>query len=176
MRLRSIIVLLSGLARLAMMAIMNQDEADLKAIQALNQHDIDAVMATDAAAITAQWSDDFVVLPPAGPIIRGRAANAEIVAKGMEQIGAFEPLEYEVTFEEIKILGDYAYEWGTFRGKMRPRAGGDPISYSGKLMRILQRQADGSWRMHRTKATNDPPGPPHMRLDLISSCVSYFFP
>lgn len=131
-------------------------ESDLRAIKALNQHDVDAVLASDMDAVMSQWTDDFVVLPPVGPIVRGRSANVEAVHKGLEQIRAFEPVEFVVDFEEITVVGDYAFEWGTFRGTSRHRAGGDAVSYGGKLMRILQRQADGSWKMHRTMTTNDP--------------------
>lgn len=132
-------------------------EKDLRAIDALNQRDMKAVLAGDTAALVAQWTDDFVALPPAGPILRGRRANAEVVERGMEQRRAIEPVEYVVDFEEIKVLGEYAFEWGTYRGSMRPRAGGETVSYGGKLIRILQRQPDGSWKMYRTMITSDPP-------------------
>jgi ketosteroid isomerase-like protein len=132
-------------------------EADRRAIQALNQHDVEAVLASDNDAIVSQWTDDFVVIPPAGPIIRGRSANAAIVEQGKEQMQALIPVDYVVEIEEITITGEYAFEWGTYRGATRPRAGGSDVTYSGKLMRILQRQPDGSWKMHRTMATIDPP-------------------
>ena len=50
-------------------------EADLRAIQALNQQDARAIMAGDMATITSQWTEDFVVLPAAGPIVRGRVTE-----------------------------------------------------------------------------------------------------
>jgi ketosteroid isomerase-like protein len=131
-------------------------QSDLRAITALNQHDVDAVLASDIDALFSQWSDDFVVIPSAGPIVRGRRANVEAVRNSLEQIRAFEPVEFVVDFAEITVVGHYAFEWGTFRGISRPRAGGEAVSYKGKLLRILQRQADGSWKMHRTMTTNDP--------------------
>jgi ketosteroid isomerase-like protein len=132
-------------------------EADLRAIAALNAQDMKAIMESDVSTITSQWTDDFVVLPSTGPIVRGRAANVTIAEAGKAQLQAIEPVEYVVNFEEISVNGDYAFEWGTYRGRMRPRAGGDTVAYSGKLMRILQRQPDGSWKMHRTMLTLDPP-------------------
>ena len=132
-------------------------DTDLRAIEALNQHDVDAVLNGDIAALVSQWTDNFVVISAAGPIVRGRRANAEIVERGIEQVKAFEPLEYTVDFQEITVCGEYAFEWGTYRGSSRPRAGGALVRYSGKLMRILQRQPDGSWKMHRTMLTSDPP-------------------
>jgi ketosteroid isomerase-like protein len=81
-------------------------DSDLRAIEALNQRDINAVMASDLAAIASQWTDDFVILPSAGPIVRGRAANAEIAERGKQQIEAMEPLDYRVDFDEIEIVDE----------------------------------------------------------------------
>ena len=131
-------------------------EADRRAIEALNEHDVRAALSSDIDAIVSQWTDDFVVLPAAGPIVRGRSANAAAAEQGRAQMQAFIPVDYVVDIEEITISGDYAFEWGTYRGAVRPRAGGDEMPYSGKLMRILQRQPDGSWKMHRTMVTTDP--------------------
>ncbi len=129
---------------------------DLRAIEALNQHDVTAVLAGDTRAIASQWTDDFVVLS-SGPILRGRDAHATMAEQGAKQTNAFESVDYTVAFEEITVLGDYAYEWGTYRGSMRPRAGGEAMSYSGKLLRILRRETDGTWKMHRTMMTSDSP-------------------
>jgi ketosteroid isomerase-like protein len=132
-------------------------EADLRAIEALNEQDRKAILANDIATITSQWTEDFVALPQAGPIVRGRAANVEIAERSRQQLQAIEAIDYVADFEEIQVLGEYAYEWGTFRSGLRPRAGGDIVSFTGKLMRILRRQQDGSWKMHRTMLTTDPP-------------------
>ena len=128
---------------------------DLRAIQALNRHDVDAVLAGDISAIAAQWTDDFVTLSSRATI-RGKAANLALIEASAEQMHAFEPVDYVVEFEEITVSGEFAYEWGTYRGSVRPRAGGEAMSYHGKLLRILRRQVDGSWKMHRTMMTNDP--------------------
>jgi ketosteroid isomerase-like protein len=83
-------------------------EADRRAIEALNQHDVKAALASDIDAIVSQWTDDFVVLPPAGPIVRGRSANAAAAEQGKEQMQALIPVDYVVEFEEIIVTGDYA--------------------------------------------------------------------
>ena len=134
-------------------------EADRRAIEALNEHDVRAALRSDLDAIVSQWTDDFVVLPPAGPIVRGRAANVAAAEQGRAQMQAYIPVDYVVDIEEVTVAGDYAFAWGTYRGGIRPRAGGEEIRSSGKLMRILRRQQDGSWKMHRTMTTVDPPPP-----------------
>ncbi len=94
------------------MSNLSSFETDLRAIQALNLQDSRAVMAGDIDTIISQWTEDFVVLPAAGPIVRGRVANAENAERGRDQLEASEPVEYTVEFEEIEVHGDYAYEWG----------------------------------------------------------------
>ena len=126
-------------------------EADRRAIEALNQHDVRAALASDTDAIVSQWTDDFVVLPPAGPIVRGRSANAAAAEQGKEQMQAFIPVDYVVEFEEITVTGEYAFEWGTYRGTTRPRAGGERPD--------VQRQADADSSTtagrHLEDASND---------------------
>jgi uncharacterized protein (TIGR02246 family) len=128
-------------------------EADLRAIDALNQRDVQFALANDAAMMMSQWTDDFVLLPAAGPILRGRSAIAESF-RGVESP---EIIESVLDIQEVKVLGDHAFEWGTYHYSVRPPAGGEPVRTSGKLMRILQRQPDGSWKMYRGIATVDPP-------------------
>jgi uncharacterized protein (TIGR02246 family) len=128
-------------------------EADLRAIELINQRDVQFALANDAAAMMSQWTDDFVLLPAAGPIMRGRHAIAEAF-RGVE---GPEIVDSVLDIQEVKVLGDHAYQWGTYHYSVRPRGGGETIRTSGKLMRILQRQPDGSWKMHRGIATADPP-------------------
>ena len=126
---------------------------DLRAIEAVNQRDVEAALAGDTARMISQWTDDFVLLQPAGPILRGRTTIAEAF-RGVE--GSVDILESVLDIQEVKVLGDHALQWGTYRYSLRPRAGGETVHTSGKLMRILQRQSDGSWKMHHSIATVDP--------------------
>ena len=129
-------------------------EADLRAIETINQRDMQFALANDAAMMMSQWTDDIVLLPPVGPIQRGRSAIAE-ASRGVEN--SVEILEYVLDIQEVKVLGDYAFQWGTYLYRMRPRAGGEPIRTGGKLMRILQRQPTGSWKIFRGITTVDAP-------------------
>jgi uncharacterized protein (TIGR02246 family) len=128
-------------------------ENDLRGIEALSQRDVEAALAGDTATMMSQWTDDIVLLQPAGPILRGRRAAAEAL---LGAASAIEVLEWVFDPEEIKVLGDHAFLWGTYEGSVRPRAGGEAIRTSGKLMRILQRQPDRSWKVYRTISTVDP--------------------
>ncbi len=130
-------------------------ENDLRAIEAINQQDMQFALAGDAALMMSQWTEDFVLLPAAGPIMRGRSAIADAF-RGVESP---EILEYVLDIQEVKVLGDHAFQWGTYHYSVRPRTGGEPVRTAGKLMRILQRQPDGSWKMYRGIVTVDPATP-----------------
>jgi uncharacterized protein (TIGR02246 family) len=130
-------------------------ENDLRAIDEINQRDVQFALASDAAMMMSQWTDDFVLLPAAGPIMRGRSAIAEAF-RGVESP---EILEYVLDIQEVKVVGDHAFQWGTYHYSVRPGAGGEPLRTAGKLMRVLQRQPDGSWKMYRSIVTVDPPTP-----------------
>lgn len=136
------------------MADVSSVENDLRAIEAVNQRDVEAALAGDTARMMSQWTDDFVLLQPAGPILRGRSTIAEAF-RGVES--SVEILEYVLDIQEVRVLGDHAFQYGTYHYSVRPRAGGEMVRTSGKLMRILRRQPDGSWKMHRTISTVDPP-------------------
>jgi uncharacterized protein (TIGR02246 family) len=128
-------------------------ENDLRAIEAMNQRDVQFALAGDQAMMMSQWTDDFVLLPPAGPILRGRSVIAEAF-RGVENP---EILEYVLDIQEVKVLGDHAFQWGRYHYVVGRREGGETVRTSGKLMRILQRQPDGSWKMYRGMSTVDPP-------------------
>jgi uncharacterized protein (TIGR02246 family) len=127
-------------------------EADLRAIEGINQRDVQYALAGDKAKMMSQWTDDFVLLPPAGPVLRGRSVIAQALSGGEDP----EILEYALDIQEVKVLGDHAYQWGTYHYLVRPRAGGASVRTAGKLMRILKRQSDGSWKMYRGMSTVDP--------------------
>ena len=137
------------------MSDLSSVENDLRAIEAINQRDVQFALANDAAMMMSQWTDDFVLLPAAGPILRGRS----VIAEAFRGVESPEILEYVLDIQEVKVLGDHAFQWGTYHYTVRPREGGETVRTSGKLMRILQRQPDGSWKMYRGMSTVDAPTP-----------------
>ena len=73
--------------------------------------------------------------------------------RGVENPGI---VEYVLNIQEVKVLGDHAFQWGRTIYNVRPRDGGETVCTSGKIMRILQRHQDGSWKMLRGISTVDP--------------------
>lgn len=134
----------------------SRTEADMKAIEKLHQKDIAASKTYDVETLVSLWTDDVVALPPGLPPAKGKDRNQAGLISGRDQMMKYEVIEYDQHWEEVQILGDYAYEWGSFTGVMRLRTGGDLIRQNYKALRILKRMTDGSWKVHRT-IWNDAP-------------------
>lgn len=117
-------------------------------IEELRRKDIAASLRYDPAALAELCTEDVVMLPPGGKPVRGRAA----VRAGLEHSKATAPevVEYREDFEETLLLGDHAIEWGWISGAERPPGGGELQHSRYHVMRILKRQPDGSWRVHRS--------------------------
>jgi ketosteroid isomerase-like protein len=127
-----------------------QLQDDMQAINALHNKNIEASLALDEAVLESLWTDDVVTMHPGSPPIVGRAANAERLKAGIEKMKDQEVLAYNEEFQEIRIQGDWAYEWGSITGRTRPFSGGNETSYKFNVMRILQRQPDGNWKVARS--------------------------
>jgi uncharacterized protein (TIGR02246 family) len=122
---------------------------DRAAIDALHMQDMAAAKNMDIETLLSLWTDDGVLLQPGQEPLVGRDAIDAYMKKAAQKEEAFEIIEYVHTFEEIKILGDWAYEWGTFKGCYRSKSSTDLIHETARLFRILRKQTDGSWKCAR---------------------------
>lgn len=133
--------------------------ADQRAIANLNQRDIDASTALDPDALLALWADDGVLLPSQHAPVVGRAALRHYYEQLQNQNAGAETLAYNENWEEVRIVGDYAFQWGTITARVKPAYGAPESTHSVHAMRILQRQPDGSWKIARA-IWNDAPSAP----------------
>lgn len=124
--------------------------ADLMRIEELHQADMRASKERDYRTLRSIMSDDAVVLPPGGRMIRGRDALDKSFASMAGAADNNEILEYRFDWHEIEICRGFAFEWGYIFGKERDRATGEITTETYQVMRILQRQTDGGWKVHRT--------------------------
>ena len=90
------------------------------------------------------WSTDSKRLAPNAPASVG-AEEIQVAIGPLFELFDFE--EFIVNPDEVQILGDHAYSHGTYSFLMTPKAGGATIEDSGKFLTILEKQADGSWKI-----------------------------
>lgn len=126
------------------------DPADLERIEELHATDMRASREQDFHTLRRLMSDDAVVLPPGGVMVRGREGLDRSFAQMAKTPPATDVLEYRFDWKEVKVLDDFAFEWGYIRGRERDKTTGVETSETYQVMRILQKQADGAWKVHRT--------------------------
>ena len=131
----------------------HDERADRAAIDVLHQRDQDAVLTGNADSLIALWTDDIVSMTAGGPTIVGKETNAQMLRTAIAQQGVHLPLTYELRFQEVQLLGDRAFEWGSYRGTAV--VGRDTLVGTGKVMRLLARDSTGAWRISRTMFAAD---------------------
>lgn len=130
-------------------------EADVAAIRKYDEHWLSALAAGDAKTLRDLTDENHITFPSNMPPFEGREANYAANSKWFEQFHVVEHWEPR----DIVVAGDWAYECGHFTAESQPKSGGEVSHFSGNYLRILRRQADGSWKMIREMASSDQPVP-----------------
>jgi uncharacterized protein (TIGR02246 family) len=132
----------------------NESEA-LAAIRELHAKDIEASKARDFDTLLSLWTEDGVLLEPGKEPTIGIEAIQAYMEKQKEVSKTYKIIKYEHRWEEIKVIGGWAFEWGYFDAAAEMIGTGEVIEQKGKLLRLLKKQKDGSWKAARVIAHND---------------------
>jgi uncharacterized protein (TIGR02246 family) len=127
--------------------------ADLAEIDALIEAVTQADMRGDIDGLLASYTDDVVSMPPDLPAIAGKEALRAYYEEAYSQL-SIEALE--MTSEETRVSGDWAFSRGQFTQTVLPNDG-EPFDVAGKYLFIFHREADGSWKIARLIGNLDGP-------------------
>ncbi len=122
---------------------MVDDQVQIERLYAAN---VAALEAGDVSVLAAFYAEDAIQLPPGGPPLEGWEAiraSLERELAGIEIAAGVEVLE-------VVVAGDWAFARGQYRTSVRPASGGRATEATGSWLDILQRQADGTWRIARS--------------------------
>ena len=120
-------------------------EIDTAAINDIESQFSSCVNDGDVDRCMSLWTEDAVRMPPNEPTNIGKD-QIRVAMKGVfDQF----TLDLDSTNEEVEVAGDWAFSRGTYTVAQTPKEGGQPVFFDGKYITILQRQADGSWKIHR---------------------------
>ena len=110
------------------------------AIEQLHQQDVEATLSGKADDLAKLWDSDAVRIGLGGPVEIGKAM---IYATDKREEAP--SLCYKPEIKDLQIAGDWAFEWGYFSYKQsaNSKAG------RGKVLRVIKRQPDGSWKFTR---------------------------
>lgn len=121
-----------------------------KAIERLHRRDMQASREGDFETLRSLVDDEAVMFPPGGAVQRGAKDFDAAFARMRSSPKTQEVLEYQMEFEEVKIFGNYAFEWGAIRGATRDIATGRVNRSEYHVMRVLRRQSNGRWKVYRS--------------------------
>jgi uncharacterized protein (TIGR02246 family) len=119
------------------------------AIDKLHQMDLAAFKAHNIDMLVKLVTEDCVMLPPAQGPICGREAIRNYFNEKFMEWETYNVAQFDQQFEEVKLMGELAYEWGTSKGVFYMKNGGPDIFENSRLFRILRSQPDGSWKIAR---------------------------
>lgn len=112
---------------------------DKATIQSLNDKFAQAFNAGDAAAIAALYTEDAIVLPPGGEMMKGRTAIQSFWKGAAEQLG-----DGKLTTVDVKPLGnEAAREIGTFSFRTK---GSQPQDITGKFV-VVWEKVGNDWKL-----------------------------
>jgi ketosteroid isomerase-like protein len=120
---------------------------DMVGIERLHEQDKEATLADSADELAKLWDKDAVRFHMTRLAEIGAATIYADDKQWEMSSGRERTLCYDLEIQDIQIAGDWAFEWGYFSGKSA--TGGKESLQYGKVMRVMKRQSDGTWRFAR---------------------------
>jgi ketosteroid isomerase-like protein len=126
----------------------NGSEQDIAGIERLHQQDASATLSDKADELAKLWDSDAVRIQPGRPAEVGKAVIYANDKRWEASKGKQKTLCGHMEIQDLQIAGDWAFEWAYFSYKENT-AEGKVSTSQGKVLRVLHRQVDGSWKFAR---------------------------
>ena len=127
---------------------MTTHAEDLRELKALIDRTNDAENRGDANAFAAGFADDVVIMPPGQPPLEGREACCAFVSGVLSWVLAKFDRVLTYSSAELQVMGDWAFERGSYAHTFTPRNGGPVEHERGSYLSLFRRDA-GQWRIAR---------------------------
>jgi len=122
------------------------------AIAAQNAEFARAIKAKDTAALTHLFTEDGVLLTPAGTIVKGWP---ELERTWVDRLSTVTFLDGGITTQYLEVHGDTAVETSRIAWTIQ-RGDGPPVTRTGRALTVWRRGSDGRWRMLADHPEYDP--------------------
>jgi uncharacterized protein (TIGR02246 family) len=124
---------------------LDTSTADRTSIRELIRTQTGAINRSDLDTVLACLHPSVVYMPCGEPRAEGRDAVRETLST------LFSRYEVNVSYQsqEVEVLGERAFERGQFVRRTVARGDGATTVVNGSVLRILAREADGSWLVLR---------------------------
>lgn len=150
------------------------DEEVVAAVNAIWDEYEASVIAGDVDRWIAQWTNDGVQMPPNEPLVEGKE---NIYARVGANMAAGPTTDFVITPLETTSAGDWAYSRGVYTVTFPLGDSGKEGMIDGKFMTILQRQPDGTWKIHRDIFNSNvpPAAPPEPDVAAVTAEINALF-
>ena len=118
-------------------------------IESFNRSLKEATKRMDNAAVLALWEDDGVSLLPSTKPHRGKPAIAAFLKDVVAKMPGAHMRSFEMDCFDIEVSGAWASEWCVEHQIVDFPGGKPPFDGWGKMLFVLHRSADGTWRLSR---------------------------
>ena len=145
----------TGLSFQAKAPATSHEPAEIQAIDALSRKDIAACMKNDVETLCSLWTEDGVLIMPGAPPLVGKKAICGMLEEQKAKSQGSITTDYTEEWEEVRIVGDYAWQWGKM-SQTQSDATGKQETMRVNAMRILRREKDG-WKVARAVVTSAGP-------------------
>jgi ankyrin repeat protein/ketosteroid isomerase-like protein/L-ascorbate metabolism protein UlaG (beta-lactamase superfamily) len=133
-----------------------EKQDDKSKIEELRRKDIEASLIGDTETLLSLMTDDIILIYPDQPPARGIKVIRDKMQSYKKELENITITQYSYTMDELVIEGGLAYEWGSFYNKYYLKNEGKELEEKGRMMRILRKQPDGSWKVARSIWNTNP--------------------
>lgn len=123
---------------------------DMAAIERLHKQDVAATLSRDMAALAELSTDDAVRLQQGEPDDIGKEAIRATNERQKATTPALRVLSYVPEIKELTITDGWAFEWKYFTASYVESPGGEVKHIRGKVLMVLRKLPDGSWKCARS--------------------------
>lgn len=138
-----------GLANTPAKGTSTVSDADMIGIEELHQQDVAATLSGDPQQLAELWTDEAVRLEPGRPAEIGKLVIRVNTERAIAKNPEFKILTYEPEIMSVKIVEEWAFEWGYFDASYRDGSESSVKSFRANLLRVLRKQSNGSWKFAR---------------------------
>jgi ketosteroid isomerase-like protein len=128
--------------------------SDVRILSEIRERLTAAENAGDPEPICAAMAEDIVLMVPNAPVREGKAACAAFVREVLPGLLLEFEREIAYTSAEVRVLGDIAFDRGTFAFSVAPRAGGSSELNEGKYFWLYAR-SERLWKLTRVIVSLD---------------------
>lgn len=128
---------------------MEQVGKEMAAIQAFHHCEMEAYKRGDFKALRAMVSDKAVLVPPRGARVEGTGRLDDYFLSLARKWETMECSVYTLDLRVVAVFGCYAVERGAVMTEAKKKIGGRRIRKHHEMMRILKRNDQNGWRIHR---------------------------